>query len=263
MIGIFDSGIGGLSVVKSVFEFLPNYRVLYFGDTARTPYGNKGEKIIKKYASEAFKVLIENGAKVILIACHTVSAVAGDFLKNEFKIPIFEIITPSVERAIELTKNKRIGIIGTRATINSKIYEKLIKKRNPEIEVFQNPAPLLVPLVEEGWIKKPETRMIVKKYLIPLKLKQIDTLIPACTHFAFLREIIQRKTGKRVKLVQPEIEIVLKLKEFLEKNQKLEKELIKDDKHRFLVSDLTKRIQELTFNWLKKNIKLEEIELPI
>lgn len=261
MIGIFDSGIGGLTVVKKVFEILPEYQILYFGDTARTPYGGRGEEVIKKYALEDAQILIKNKVKIIIVACNTVSAVAVDFLKEKFKLPIFEVVTPAVEKAIKMTHNKRIGVIGTRATINSKIYPILIQKIASQIETFQNATPLLVPLVEEGWLKKSETKMIVKKYLYPLKLKQIDTLILACTHYPFLREIIQQKVGQRVKLVDPGEEVVLKVKEFLKQNPEIEKTLVKNNQHQFLVSDLTPKFQELAVKWLGRAIKLEEIKL--
>ncbi|MGC9048967.1 MAG: glutamate racemase [Patescibacteria group bacterium] len=260
MIGIFDSGIGGLTVVKKVLEVLPEYQILYFGDTARTPYGGRGEEVIKRYALEDAEILIRYGAKIIIVACNTVSAVAIDFLKEKLKVPIFEVVSPAVEKAVRITRNKKIGVIGTRATIHSKIYEKLIKEKNPQIQVFQNPAPLLVSLVEEGWFKKPETKMIVKRYLYPLKFKQIDTLILACTHYPFLREIIQRKVGRRVKLIDPAEEVVLKVKEFLEQNPEIEQSLNKNNQHRFLVSDLTIRSQGLAKNWLGEKIKLEKIK---
>jgi len=261
MIGIFDSGIGGLTVVKRVFEILPGYQILYFGDTARTPYGGRSREVIQKYALEDAEILIENGAKIIIIACNTVSAVAFDFLKEKIKLPIFEVVTPAVEKAIQITRNKRIGVIGTRATVSSKIFEKLIHEKNPQIQVFQNPAPLLVPLVEEGWLKKPETRMIVKKYLLPLKLKQIDTLILACTHYPFLKEIIQRKIGQRVKLVDPGEAVVLIVKKFLTQNPEIEKSLIKGGNHQFMVSDLTPKFQEIAKNWLGREVKLGEIKI--
>lgn len=257
MIGIFDSGIGGLTVVKKIFEILPDYQILYFGDTARTPYGGKGELIIKKYSQENTEFLIKMGAKIIVIACNTASAVAAKDLKSFFSLPIFEVVTPAVEKAVKITKNKRIGIIGTRATINSKIYEKLIYEKDPTIKVFSQPAPLLVPLIEEGWIKKGETKRIIKSYLHPLKMAQIDTLIIACTHYPLVYDQIQLKIGKRVKLVDPGEEVVFKLKEFLEKNPEIEKELPKNKNHQFFVSDLTPKFSEIASRWLKKRIELK------
>ncbi len=256
-IGIFDSGIGGLTVVKKMFEILPEYQILYFGDTARMPYGERSSEIIKKYSIEASEFLIKKGAKIIVIACNTASATASQELKKKFSLPIFEVITPAVEKAIQITKNKRIGIIGTRATVNSGIYEKLIKEKKPEIKVFSQPAPLLVPLIEEGWLKKGETKRIIKSYLYPLKMAQIDTLIMACTHYPLLREQIQLKIGRKIKLVDPGEEVVLKLKEFLEKNKAIEKELAKNKNHQFYLSDPTPKFQEIARRWLGQRIEIK------
>ncbi len=261
MIGVFDSGIGGLTVVKKIFEFLPEYQVLYFGDTARTPYGNRGKEVVKKYALEAAEILIKNGAKIIVIACNTASALAADFLREKIKMPIFEVVTPTVDKALQVTRRQRIGVIGTRATVNSKIYEKLIKARDKKAQVFQNSAPLLVPLVEEGWLNKPETKMIIKKYLLPFKLQQVDTLILACTHYPFLHQIIQQKMGRQVKLINPGEETILSLKNFLNQHPKIAQSLPKNNQHRFLVSDANDKFRQLAVNWLGQKIKLEEVKI--
>ena len=261
MIGIFDSGIGGLTVVKEIFRQMPQYQLLYFGDTARTPYGNRGDEVIKKYAEEATQILIKRGAQIIVVACNSASAIAYDYLRTKFGVPIFEVVTPAVERAVATTRNKKIGAIGTRATINSGIYERLIKEKNKDIQVFQNSAPLLVPLAEEGWLNKPETKMILKKYLLPLKTKQIDTLIMACTHYPFLRPMIQAKIGQRVKLIDPAEEVVLRIKQYLEQNSTVGKKLPRNNHHQFLVSDLTSRGQNMASQWLGYNVKLEEIKI--
>jgi len=257
MIGVFDSGIGGLTVVKKIFEILPEYQILYFGDTARTPYGERSEEIIKKFAYEAVDFLIKKGAKIIIIACNTVSAIATNDLKENFDLPIFEVVTPAVEKAVAVTKNKRVGIIGTRATINSKIYEKLICGIDSSIKVFAQAAPLLVPLIEEGWLKRGETKKILKSYLHPLKMVQVDTLIMACTHYPLLVEQIQLKIGHKVKLVNPSEEIALKLKNFLEKNQAIEQGLFKNQNHQFFISDFTPKFQQIANQWLGQNIKLQ------
>ncbi|MEA1901260.1 MAG: glutamate racemase, partial [Thermodesulfobacteriota bacterium] len=183
MIGIFDSGIGGLTVVKAIMENLFGYDIIYFGDTARTPYGTKSSETVKKYALENTEFLLSKGAKIIVIACNTASSVATESVAENFDIPIFEVITPAVELSINTSHKPCIGIIGTRATVKSGIYEKKIKKMNPHARVYSKACPLLVPLVEEGWLNKPETKMIVKKYLHPLKVRQIDTLILGCTHY--------------------------------------------------------------------------------
>lgn len=263
MIGVFDSGIGGLTVVKKIFENLNKYQVLYFGDTARAPYGNKGETTIKKYAIEDAKFLIDQGAKIIVVACNTVSAVAIDTLKKTFDLPIFEVVIPGVQEAVRSTKDKRIGVIGTRLTIDSKIYDQLIKKLDPKIKVFSQAAPLLVPLIEENWLKKTETRRIVKRYLHPLRSSQIDTLILACTHYPFLRRIIQTKIGRQVKIIDPGEEVVKQIQEFLKENPAIEKTLIKGSKHKFFVSDLTPKFQTLASQWLGQKIKLEKVDINL
>ena len=204
MIGIFDSGIGGLTVVRAIMDELPGYDLVYFGDTARTPYGTKSRQTVIDYSLQNTEFLIKQGAKMIVMACNTASSVATESLKKNFNLPIYEVITPAVRLALEKTQKSVIGVIGTRATINSGIYEKKIKKQNPNARVYSAACPLLVPLVEEGWLKKPETRMIVKKYLHPLKVRQIDTLILGCTHYPILKSIIQQKnrqTGSRHQLL--------------------------------------------------------------
>ncbi len=195
MIGVFDSGIGGLTVVKALRRNLPNYDIIYFGDTARTPYGTKSPETVVQYAIEDAEILLQKGAQMLVVACNTASSVATDTLEERFDVPIFEVISPAVNMAVSDPKRTRVGIIGTRATVNSGVYVDKIKAIRPEMKVYSEPCPLLVPLVEEGWLKKGETRKIVKKYLHPLKLKQIDVLILGCTHYPLLKEIIQVKIG--------------------------------------------------------------------
>lgn len=261
MIGVFDSGMGGLTIVKYIFELLPEYQVLYFGDTARTPYGTRSKETIQRYAFEDTAFLKEKGAKLVIIACNTASAIAWQTLKKKFNFPIFEVVTPAVKQAINYTKNKRIGVIGTRATIESKIYEKLIRKQDRKIKVFSRACPLLIPLIEEGWAGKPETKRIIKKYLYSLKLAKIDTLILACTHFPLVKDIIQAKIGKSVRLVDPGIDSVLQVKNFLETNPKIEKMITKGGKHQFFVSDLTAKFQAMAKQWLGQPIKLKKINI--
>ncbi len=166
MIGIFDSGVGGLTVVKEIFKRLPGYQILYFGDTARLPYGTKGADFVQKYSSRITSWLINNGAKIIVIACHTSSAWAADSLKKQFKeVPIFEMIIPAVKAALKITKNKKIGIIGTPGTIKSRSYEKKLLKLNPKLKIYSVACPLFVPLVEEGWLSSKITREIAEEYL--------------------------------------------------------------------------------------------------
>jgi glutamate racemase len=261
MIGVFDSGVGGLTVVREIFKKLPDYQIIYFGDTARTPYGTKSKEIIIKYAREDAKFLLERGAKIIVIACNTASAVASQILRDELGVPVFEVIMPAVRRAVAVTKSKKIGVIGTRATIGSGVYEESIKKINAEIQVTSQACPLLVPLVEEGWLDQPETKRIVKKYLQPLKNKQIDTLILGCTHYPALKHLIHLRIGRHVKLVDSAEEVVCKLQSFLAGNEGVEKILTKSVDHKFYVSDLTPHLPRIAEKLLGQKVKLEKVEV--
>lgn len=261
MIGVFDSGIGGLTVLRALLNRLPGYRMLYFGDTARTPYGTKSPQTIIRYAIEDTEYLLKRGARVIVVACHSASSVATEALKARFpEVPIFEVVTPSVKKALKVTRRKVIGVIGTRATIGSGIYERLIKERAPEVKVYGKACPLLVPLVEEGWLKKPETRMIVKKCLLPLKMRGIDTLILGCTHYPVLKKVIQAKAGKRVTLVDPAEELAEEVALFLEKHPELSRELAKDGEPLILVSDLTPAFGEVARIFLGRKVNLIQAE---
>jgi len=260
MIGIFDSGIGGLTVVREVLEKLPQYRIVYFGDTARAPYGSKSQKTIIEYAKENTEFLLAQGAKIIIVACNSASSVAFESLQERFTIPIFEVILPAVDKTIRVTRKQRIGVIGTRATIGSGIYERLLKEVRPEIQVFSQACPLLVPLVEEGWLKRAETKRIIRKYLFSLKMKQVDTLVLGCTHYPLLKPIIQAKMGKRVQVIDSSQEVALWVKDYLEKNPKISESLIPIDGqkgHRFFVSDLTPNFEYIARDFLGRPIKLE------
>ncbi len=257
MIGIFDSGVGGLTVVREIFKKLPDYKIVYFGDTARTPYGTKSRETIIKYAREDAKFLLSHGAKAIVIACNTASAVAADLLRQELDVPVFEVIMPAVEAARASTRNKKIGVIGTRATITSGVYETMLKKDGRDIEVVSQACPLLVPFVEEGWLAEPETKRIVRKYLQPLKNKHIDTLILGCTHYPVIKNIIRTRAGRKVRLVDSAEEIVNELKKFLIVHPELGKKLEKGTDHKFYVSDLTPQVPVIARKLLGKDIKLE------
>jgi len=262
MIGIFDSGVGGLTVVREMLKQLPEYELIYFGDTARTPYGTKSKETVVKYAIEDTNFLLGKGAKLIIIACNTASSLARDELRKMFPhIPLFEVVGPAVRKAVEVTKNKRIGVIGTYATVGSGIYEQLILESDPEIQVFPRACPLFVPLVEEGWLDKPETKRIAKSYLHPLRLKEIDTLILACTHYPLLKAVIQPKIGRRVKLVDSAEEVIGEVRKFLKDNPDIEKTLAKGNNHKIYVSDLTPRFTNIAEKWLGRKVKVEKVEI--
>ncbi len=264
MIGIFDSGVGGLTVVKEIMKELPEYDLIYFGDTARAPYGNKSKETIVKYALEDAGFLIKKGAKILIIACNTASSLAYNELKEKYpNIPIFEVITPAAAAAAEASKNRRIGVIGTRATIKSGIYDKKMlslchsrESGNPVI--FSFACPLLVPLIEEGWLKAPELKMIARKYLSVFRNKNIDTLILGCTHYPIIKNIIQTKIGRRVNVIDSARAAAQKVKEFFRDNKDFEEKLLKNGRHEFYMSDVTEQNQKVANKFLGGNIKIYE-----
>lgn len=261
MIGIFDSGIGGLTVVRSLMEELPGYNMIYFGDTARTPYGSKSPETVVRYALENTDFLLKQGAKLIVMACNTASSVAAGRVAENYDIPIFEVVTPATEKAVKISNTLIIGVIGTRATVKSGIYEQKIMALKPNAKVYSAACPLLVPLVEEGWMKKPETVMIIKKYLHPLKVRQIDTLILGCTHYPLLKEKIQRKIGKRVHIIDSSIAIAENVKYFLDTHPEVDKQLSKNNVFKLFVSDITEQFEKTARATLKRNVLLEHIGL--
>lgn len=261
MIGIFDSGVGGLTVVKAIRERIPDHDLIYFGDTARTSYGSKSAEKVVEYAVENINFLVNHGAVIIVMACNTASSLAFEYVRKRFSIPIFEVITPAVEFALKISGHLRFGVIGTRATVLSGVYEKKILEKNPEAKIFSRACPLLVPLVEEGWLKKPETAMIVKKYLHPLKIRQIDTLILGCTHYPLLKPLIQRKIGKHVGIVDSSICVAERLEYYLQNQFDRAHRLCKNGILRLFVSDFTLQFEHMARLTLKKSVKLESASL--
>ena len=200
-IGVFDSGIGGLTVVKALIEELPSESVVYFGDTARVPYGTKSKSTIVRFSLENVEFLLRFGVKCIVIACNTSSSWALPTLRKYFKVPIVGVIRPGALAAVRQTRHKRIGVIGTTATINSGAYETAIQRIDPTTKVFSQSCPLFVPLVEEGWLNGTVCRQVAGTYLEPLVRQRIDTLILGCTHYPLLARTIQQVVGPAVTLV--------------------------------------------------------------
>lgn len=256
MIGIFDSGIGGLTTVRALMDTMPGYDIIYYGDTARTPYGTKSRQTVIGYALENTEFLLEKGAKIIVIACNTASSHAVDEIKKRYDVPIFEVVTPAVEAAVKASKTGRIGVIGTRATVSSMIYDRKILEINPEAKIHSEACPLLVPLVEEGWIERPETAMIIKKYLQPLKTRQIDTLILGCTHYPLLKETISRKIGRRTAIIDSGSAVSGAISRFLSENQEFTESLPHNEKIDFYVSDVTDQFEKTASAIVKKKIRL-------
>lgn len=200
-IGIFDSGIGGLTVVRQIHQVLPAEDLVYLGDTARVPYGTKSPATVIRFACEDTAFLIRQRVKAVVVACNTASAWAMPTLEREFGVPIFGVIIPGAQAAARQSRNGRIGVIGTKATIRSQAYEAAILSRAPAAKVFPQPCPLLVPLVEEGWVDHPVTRDVLEEYLAPLRQEQIDTLVLGCTHYPLLKSVIQEVVGPEIHLV--------------------------------------------------------------
>lgn len=232
-----------MTVAHAIEKALPEYRIVYFGDLARTPYGSKSPETIEKYSRQNIEFLIDKGAQIIVIACNSAASVATEYLRDSFNLPIFDVIEPAVTRVKSLslcaTRKAKIGVIGTRATVNSGIYPKKINQVCAEVQVFSQECPLLVPLVEEGWLDKRETKMIVRRYLAPLKRKQVSALVLGCTHYPLLKKIIQPRIGKHVTVIDSSEELAENLKEFLQKNMKLAEGLEKGGENFYYVSDVT------------------------
>lgn len=236
-IGIFDSGIGGLTVIKELIRILPLENLVYFGDTARVPYGTRSDRLIRQYALEDAAFLEQFDIKILIVACNTVSAVAVDLLKSALNIPVTGVIEPGVAAALKKSVKKRIGVIGTTATVNSQAYNKYIQQIDPRAEVFGQPCPLLVSLVEEGWIDDEITKLTIRKYLTPLLKNDIDTIILGCTHFPVIKNLIQQEAGEDIVLIDSGQETANVVQEMLE-NKKINSLDNTDGEFKCFVSDI-------------------------
>ncbi len=252
-IGVFDSGLGGLTVVKEIRKLLPNEDIIYLGDTARVPYGTRSKDTIVKFSFEDSSFLLAKGVKCIVVACNTASALAGEELKNQLPIPVLDVIGPGVVGAVRLTKNRRIGVVGTRATILSHAHKILIKKVSRDAKVFEKPAPLLVPLIEEGEIKGKLLSLLVSKYFSSFKTKNIDTVVLGCTHYPIIESLIAKEL-KGVSLVNPGVELARSLKKFLYNND-LQSNNKRLGKLSFYVTDLTPRFTKVAKMFLGEKIE--------
>lgn len=259
-IGVFDSGIGGLTVVRALIRQLPNENIIYFGDTARVPYGPKSSQVVREYTLQDTEVLLEHNVKLIVVACNTVSSVALDVVQKRAKVPVVGMILPGAQSAVKATKKKRIGVIGTLGTIQSNAYANAIRQIDAQIKVFGQPCPLFVPLAEEGWIKHKATELIAKEYLFPLTVEKVDTLILGCTHYPLLHNVIQKTFNNNIALIDPgeaaasEVKTVLQSLG-LENTSKLKPNL------QFFVSDIPHKFTEIGERFLGKKIgKVRKVE---
>ncbi len=255
-VGVFDSGVGGLTVAREIMRQIPNERIVYFGDTARVPYGSKSKETITKYSRQIVHFLQEQRVKAIVVACNTASAYAMEEIERELDIPVLGVVKPGAKVAAEVTRNGRVGVIGTEGTIKSQIYTTYIKEMNPEIVVQGKACPLFVPLVEEGFWKDPVTDEIAARYLGSLIDSDIDTLILGCTHYPLIRSTLGRIMGEKVTLVNPAYETARELKELLTAENLLNRkgQGLGNNRYRFYVSDMADKFQIFANSILKYGI---------
>lgn len=238
-IGVFDSGVGGLTVVREIIRQIPNEKIIYFGDTARVPYGNKSRETVIRFSQQIMRFLNTFDVKTIVVACNTASAYALDTLERDSNIPVIGVVKPGARLAAQMTKNGRIGVIATEATIGSRIYSQYIQELNREVTIYGKACPLFVPLVEEGLLEDPVTDEIARRYLTELIDIDIDTLILGCTHYPLIRSTLGRIMGPGVTLVNPAYETARELKSMLAGMNLLSGESPKlgENKYQFFVSD--------------------------
>lgn len=256
-VGVFDSGVGGLTVAREIMRQIPEERIIYFGDTARVPYGNKSKDTIVRYSRQIIRFLRSKGVKAIVIACNTASAYALETVQKESDIPIIGVINAGARAAVQASGNGRIGVIGTVGTIGSGIYTEVMQLMRPGVRVIGKPCPLFVPLVEEGLLHDSVTDEIASRYLAELKGKYIDTLVLGCTHYPLLRSTLRRLMGEDVTLVNPAYETAIELRELLRANglNRKASEPDDDEKYQFFVSDLAEKFTDFATSILPNEVK--------
>jgi glutamate racemase len=251
-IGVFDSGVGGLTVVKELIAQMPGEDIIYFGDTARVPYGIKSKETVIKFSIENILYLLSHDVKLICVACNTVSSLALPVIKHHFKVPIVGVLSPAVREAVYASQNKRIGVIGTHGTIKSRAYETEIKQLDPDIKVITQACPLFVPFVEEGWTSGKVVAEVAKTYLKPLKDNRVDTLILGCTHYPVLKNIIKEVMGPGVTLIDSAKQVAIEVKNILSSEGSAAKG--RTGKHSFYVSDNPQWFTDLAGRFLGRKI---------
>lgn len=265
-IGVFDSGVGGLTVVREIMRQIPNENIVYFGDTARLPYGSKSRETVNRYSRQIVRFLQTHHVKTIVVACNTASSYALEELEQETDIPMIGVVKPGANLAARVTRNGKIGVIATEATISSQIYTKYIKELNPTVTIYGKACPLFVPLVEEGLWQDPVTDEIARRYLSELIDIDIDTMILGCTHYPLIRSTLGRIIGEKVTLVNPAYETARELKLLLQENELLNERPheLGTDQYRFYVSDAADKFKTFANSIIKygilsiKKVNIEE-----
>jgi glutamate racemase len=260
-IGVFDSGIGGLTVLQEIIREMPEESTIYLGDTARVPYGTRSAETVMRYSFDNTRFLSSKDIKLLVVACNTASSVSLDAIKNTVSIPVIGVIEPGAKAAAKATRNKKIGVIGTEATVKSNAYTKAIKAIDDSIEVFSIACPLFVPLVEEGWVEGQITTLIVSRYLDEMKDKGIDTVVLGCTHYPLLKKVIAGVMGSGVRLIDSAIETSLEIRRTLELLDLKKKQ--KDAPFRkFFVTDSPERFLKVGEKFLGQKIAyIEKVEI--
>jgi glutamate racemase len=252
-IGIFDSGIGGLTVVKSLDSTLASESIIYFGDTARVPYGSKSNETVIEYSIQDANFLLSKNVKLIVVACNTASSVALSALREKFDIPVIGMIEPGAKAAINSTQNGKIGVIGTNATITNKAYSKELLKLDNKLNVYEKACPLFVPLAEEGWTDHKATKLIAEEYLNELKKRNIDTLVLGCTHYPILRNVIQEAIGSEVTLIDSGSAASIEVEQHLiGRGLKNNSNLL--GRHEYYVSDVPTKFKEIAERFLGREV---------
>ena len=254
-VGVFDSGIGGLTVAREIMRQMPEEKLIYFGDTARVPYGNKSSDTVVRYSRQIIRFLQTKNVKAIVIACNTATSYALETIQKELEIPVIGVIHAGAKTAVESTRNGKIGVIGTEGTIRSGIYTEVMRQMRSNIEVTTKACPLLVPLVEEGLLHDSVTDEIASRYLSNLKSRYIDTLVLGCTHYPLLRSAIGRLMGDEVVLVNPAYETAVELKQLLSEKQLLGSCTDKESQYQFYVSDLAEKFTAFATSILPNEVK--------
>jgi glutamate racemase len=252
-IGVFDSGVGGLTVVRALTSTLPNENIVYFGDTARVPYGSKSASVVREYAAQDTDILLTHDPKMIVVACNTVSSVALEIVQKRSNVPVVGVIHPGAVAASKTTKNKRVGIIGTRGTITSRAYEHSLRGIDDRIEVVGQACPLFVPLIEEGWEDHLVTETVAKEYLHPLMMATVDTLVLACTHYPLLKPLLQRLMGPSVTLVDSGEAAAQEVSELLRQSG-LQNPSPLSPNIQFIVSDIPLKFSEIGERFLGRTM---------
>jgi len=260
-IGVFDSGIGGLTVAKELIKSLPGEDIIYLGDTARVPYGIKSGRTVIAYSHSNTEFLMSKGIKLLVVACNTASSVSLPSLNSQFDIPVIGVIEPGARKAVSLTKTGKIGVIGTPSTINSSAYKKAIGKINPAIEVFSKACPLFVPLADEGWTEGEIIERIAEQYLIPIKETGIDVLVLGCTHYPLLKPTIQKIMGDQITLVDSAEETASQIKDLLNEENLLN-ENTSESKREFYLTDVSDTFLSVAGRFLGEKIdKIEMVDI--